>query len=77
VKRIKQVTAPKQLRAFFPADFRLRRTGDRPGDLLFHLMSLPAAHFLSGKDVSVIAAIARIMAIECGFENLLAYPSLF
>ena len=60
-----------------PTDFSLSRAGVHPGNLLFYLVFLPAAHFLSGKDLSVIAAIAWVAAVERRFVNLLSYPSLF
>ncbi len=41
---------------------------------LFHLMFFPAACFLSGKEVSVVAVVACITAIERGVLNLLPYP---
>src|SRR5262249_16610204 len=47
-----------------------------PDDFLFHEMFFPTAHFLSVGDVSVIAVIARLAAIEGGFVNLHPNPSL-
>jgi len=48
----------------------------RPGNLLFHEMFFPAAHFLTFGEVSVIAVIARLAVITRRFVYLLSYPSL-
>src|SRR5882762_7726206 len=42
----------------------------------FHLVSLPAACFLSGEWFSVVAVVAWVAAIERRVINLLSYPSL-
>src|SRR5262249_33965345 len=54
----------------------LCRPCSRPGDLKFHSVFFPTAHFLCVEEVSVIAEIARAACSVSRFVNLLTHPSL-